>query len=155
MAASILKRTTFIVTNARAAAQFYQDVFGWTIWYDNELAADYRFPPSGAPDQALVHLIVLESGDPQAGKLGLLSYAETPFALAATETRTVVRMGEPILVLNTDDIAGVHDRASAAGATIVTPPVDWTVPGADGAPVALCTVSMFDPNGIYIEVSAR
>lgn len=150
----VLKRTTFIVKNAKESATFYTSVFGWTVWYDNVLGADYRFPPSGAEDKAKVHLIILQAKDPKLGKLGLLQYIDSPFELTEKETRNKVKMGEPILVIETNDIQGVHDRALHAGATIISAPVDWYVPGPkEGSSIHLRTVSFFDPNGIYMEVS--
>jgi len=150
----ILKRTTFIVRDAKASALFYSSVFGWTVWYDNVLEADYRFPPSGANDKAKVHLIILQAHDPKLGKLGLLQYLDSPFEIENLEKRTQVKMGEPILVIESKDVKGVHSRAVEAGATIVSEPVDWYVPGPkEGSTIPLRTVSLFDPNGIYMEVS--
>ena len=150
----IFKRTTFLVRDAEASAAFYKDVFGWTIWYDNSLACDYRFPPSGAPDQAQVRLIILQAKDPKLGKLGLLQYKDAPFDTGAMTQRTKVRNGEPILVIESKDIQGVYERAIAAGGSVITKPVDWYVPAPNGVDkIHLRTVSMFDPNGIYLEVS--
>ena len=75
----VLKRTTFIVADARASAQFYVEVFGWSVWYDNELVADRRFPPTPSGRDERVHLVILETTDPLIGKLGLLQYLESPF----------------------------------------------------------------------------
>ncbi len=154
MDADVLKRTTFIVADAASSASFYQDVFGWTVWYDNLLQADPRFPPSGAPDMAEVRLIILEAADPRIGKLGLLQYLDPPFDTGTIQGRTKIRMGEPILVIETENVDGVYERALAAGASVVTEPVDWEVPAPDGKSVInLRTISLFDPNGIYMEVS--
>lgn len=152
----ILKRTTYIVADAEASAAFYKEVFGWTEWYNNIVKADYRFPPSGAPNMAEVHLIILQAADPKIGKLGLLQYQTPPFDTGTPKNRTMVRMGESILVVETEDVDGVYTRAKAAGAAIVTSPVDWEVPSPDGeSTIHLRTVSFFDPNGIYMEVSAH
>lgn len=154
MDTAILKRTTFIVKDAEASARFYKKVFNWTVWYDNELEADYRFPPSGAKDKARVRLIILQALDPKLGKLGLLQYIDTPFDEGHLAERTKVRMGEPIMVIESEDIEGVYKRAVEEGATVISPPVDWYVPAPDGvAQIHLRTVSLFDPNGIYMEVS--
>jgi len=154
MDTGILKRTTFIVKNAKQSAAFYEAVFGWSIWYDNRLEADHRFPPSGAADKAVVHLIILQAKDPKLGKLGLLQYIDSPFEEETPEVRSRVKMGEPIMVIETKDIEGVHSRAVEAGATIISAPVDWYVPGpSEGSQIHLRTVSFFDPNGIYMEVS--
>jgi catechol 2,3-dioxygenase-like lactoylglutathione lyase family enzyme len=153
---AVLKRTTFIVTDAGASARFYREVFGWTVWYDNVLRADPRFPPSGAAHAAEVRLIILQAEDPKIGKLGLLEYLQPPFDTGCLARRDKVRMGEPILVIECEDVDGVWRRARRAGATVVTEPVDWEVPTPDGAGrIRLRTVSLFDPNGIYMEVSAH
>ncbi len=150
----ILKRTTFIVPDAEKAATFYSMVFGWTIWYNNVLKADERFPPSGAADKAQVKLVILQAIDPKLGKIGFLEYIDPPFDTGFLSNRDKVRMGEPILVIESQDIHGVFERAKAAGAKIITQPVDWYVPDASGeSKIHLRTISMFDPNGIYMEVS--
>jgi predicted enzyme related to lactoylglutathione lyase len=157
----LLKRTTFLVEDAGAAARFYESVFGWKRWYDQRLLADRRFPPTGSDQDAEVRLVILETSDPVIGKLGFLQYIESPFGAEDLRARpgrprSRVRPGEPILVVATKDVDGVHDRAVAAGATVVTPPVDWTVPAPGGAKrIHLRSVSLFDPNGIYLEVSAH
>ncbi len=154
MATDILKRTTFVVADAEKSASFYADVFGWTVWYNHVLKADRRFPPSGAPGDADVRLIILQANDAKIGKLGLLEYLEPAFDSGTLTNRTKIRSGEPILVIETDDVDGVYRRAQAAGANVVTAPVDWTVPAPDGkSTIHLRTISMFDPNGIYMEVS--
>ena len=152
----VLKRTTFIVADARASARFYTEVFGWSIWYDNELVADRRFPPTPSGRDERVQLVILETTDPLIGKLGLLQYLDSPFDTDPPTDRSTVHLGEPVLVVATKDVDGVHERALARGATVVTPPVDWTVPTPDGGgEIHLRTVSLFDPNGIYLEVSAH
>jgi catechol 2,3-dioxygenase-like lactoylglutathione lyase family enzyme len=154
MTSAILKRTTFIVPDAEAAARFYTTVFGWTPWYDHTLAVDGRFPPA-APSGAKAHLVLLQAEDPKIGMLGLMQYLEPPFDTAVKTGRTRVSMGEAILVIQASDLDGICERARAAGANIVTPPVDWEVPSHDGKSVIrLRTMSMFDPNGIYMEVNA-
>lgn len=156
MDTGIFKRTTFIVADAEKSAEFYKNVFGWKVWYDNIVKADHRFPPSGAPDMAEVRLIILEAADPKIGKLGLLEYIDAPFDTGVVENRTKVRMGEPVLVIETENADALHDRAVQAGATIVSAPVDWYVPTPDGqGEIHLRSTSFFDPNGIYMEVSAH
>lgn len=153
---NLLKRTTFIVSDAKASADFYREVFGWSIWYDNIVEADRRFPPSGAPDLAEVRLIILQAEDPKIGKLGLLQYLDPPFDEGVVTGRTKVRMGEPILVVEAEDVDAVYERAVARDANVVTAPVDWEVPAPDGeSTIRLRTISLFDPNGIYMEVSSH
>lgn len=154
MSTDIMKRTTFIVADAQASARFYQEVFGWTIWYDNIVLADHRFPPSGAADKAQVRLIIVEPGGTDLGKLGFLEYLDPPFDVGTPSGRSKVRMGEPILVWNTQDVESLYQRALAANADVVTAPADWTVPAAGGkGETHLRSISLFDPNGIYMEIS--
>lgn len=150
---NLLRRTTFIVADAQRSASFYESVFGWTRFYDHALTAKAGFPPVGPRDEP-VKLVLLKAQDPQIGMLGFLQYVEAPFDTAVPSKRTRVRMGEPILVIQTEDVHGIHARAVAAGATIATPPTDWQVPSPDGRSVIrLRSMSMFDPDGIYSEIN--
>jgi uncharacterized glyoxalase superfamily protein PhnB len=150
---AILRRTTFIVPDANKAAQFYETVFGWTRFYNNPLVAKAGFPPVGPNDEP-ANLVILKAQDPQVGMVGFLQYINPPFDTAVPVNRTKVRMGEAILVVQTDDVDGAHTRALAAGATIAMPPTDWEVPSHDGKGVIrLRTMSMFDPTGVYTEVN--
>lgn len=154
MIGALLKRTTFVVPDAAAAARFYRDVFGYTPWYDNELPVDGRFPPL-APDGSVAHLVILQVEDPKIGMLGFLSYRDFEPADDRRGSPPRLGIGTPILVMESRDLDGVHARAGAAGACVVTPPVTWQVPGRDGGPpITLRAFSMFDPNGIYLEISA-
>ncbi|WP_394972716.1 VOC family protein [uncultured Croceitalea sp.] len=150
---SILRRATFVVPDAEVAAQFYIDVFQWKVWYDDIVHCDERFPPSGAPHLAETRVIILESADPALGKLGFIHYTDAPFDTGLVTKRTKIRVGEPLVVINTTDIDDIYNKAIAAGATVVTTPANWTVPGADGKKIQLRSSSMFDPSGIYLEIS--
>ena len=151
-----LDHVATITNDGDRLKEFYVEVFGWRVWYDNELVADRRFPPTPSGRDERVHLVILETTDPVIGKLGLLQYLDSPFENDAPTGRSTVRLGEPVLVVATKDVDGVHERALARGASVVTAPVDWTVPTPDGAgEIHLRTVSLFDPNGIYLEVSAH
>lgn len=150
----ILKRTTYVVENAAASAKFYEYVFGWTIWYDNKLMADPRFPPFGFDKETEVHLIILQAKDPKLGKLGLLEFIDADSDNKTPEKKSRVNIGDPILVIESEDIEGVYERAVEKGANVITKPVDWYVPGPKpNSKIHLRTVCLFDPNGIYMEVS--
>jgi predicted enzyme related to lactoylglutathione lyase len=149
----ILRRTTFVVADAEAAAGFYEHVFGWTRFYDQSLVARAGLPPAG-PADAPVKLVLLKAQDPHIGMLGFLQYLEPPFDTGTLVNRTRVRLGEAMLVIQTADVDGIHARAVARGATIVVAPLDWQVPAHDGKGVIrLRSLSMFDPQGIYSEVN--
>ena len=150
---SILRRTTFVVADAEGAARFYESVFGWTRFYDHELVARAGFPPVGPGDEP-VKLVMLKAEDPLIGMLGFLQYLEPPFDTGVLQQRSKVRMGEPILVIQTEDVQGVYERSVDGGASICKPPTDWSVPSHDGSSVIkLRSMSMFDPQGIYSEIN--
>jgi catechol 2,3-dioxygenase-like lactoylglutathione lyase family enzyme len=155
MTPGLLKRTTFIVRDAEAQADFYAAVFGFSRWYDHELAVDRRYPPTGAPDGARARLIICQAQDPQVGMIGFLQFLD-----AALEARPSgdgqLRIGDPVLVLNVADVDDTHARAVAAGARISSPPTVWEVPQRDGPGVTrLKMLCLFDPEGHYCEVSTR
>jgi catechol 2,3-dioxygenase-like lactoylglutathione lyase family enzyme len=110
MTPGLLKRTTFIVRDAEAQADFYAAVFGFSRWYDHELAVDHRYPPTGAPDGARARLIICQAQDPQVGMIGFLQFLD-----AALEARPggdgQLRIGDPVLVLNVADVDDTHARA--------------------------------------------
>ncbi|MFO1425968.1 MAG: VOC family protein [Steroidobacteraceae bacterium] len=150
---SILRRTTFVVPDANAAAKFYEHVFGWTRFYDHSLVAKKGFPPV-SPNDEPVKLVILKAQDPHIGMIGFLQYVDPPFDTAVPVNRSKVRMGEAILVIQTPDVDGVYERARVSGATIAVPPTTWEVPSHDGKSVIrLRTMSMFDPTGVYSEVN--
>ncbi len=153
MAGNLFKRTTFIVPDAEAAAAFYTSVFGWSVYYDNELPVDHRFPPA-APDGAMARLIILDTAGGDLGRFGLLQYLDPPFDTVIETNRSKVRMGEPIMVIDCQDVDRVYQRAESNGANVVSPPTDWEVPSADGkGTIKLRIMSMFDPWGHYMEIA--
>jgi catechol 2,3-dioxygenase-like lactoylglutathione lyase family enzyme len=153
MTYGILRRTTFVVGDAEVSARFYEEVFGWTRFYDHRLAVHAAFPPAG-PHNAPAHLVILKAEDPNIGMVGFLQYLDPPFDTAVPVNRSKVRMGEAILVIQTRDVDGIHRRAVAQGANVISPPLDWEVPSHDGSSVIrLRTMSMFDGNGIYSEIN--
>ena len=146
----ILKRTTYIVGDAEKAAKRYEHLFGWTRYYDNELPVDGRFPPV-APDQTHARLIMLKADDPQIGMLGFMSY----IGFTPPDARGPMGLGSSVLVIQTDDILGIAERAKAIEGMTIHGPVEWEVPAASGGKLILHTLSATDPDGIYFEASAR
>ncbi len=153
----VLLRSTFIVRDIEAAIRFYQDVFGWRVAYDNVLAVDRRFPPA-APDGAPCRLVIFagEGPDAEIGGIGFMQYVEHPTRPGPDKHRGTVGQGEAILVVKSDDPDATYERVKKTDAVVVAPPTDWTVPGpAPGQVIRLRTMSLFDPNGIYLEVNFK
>jgi predicted enzyme related to lactoylglutathione lyase len=147
----VLKRTTFVVGDADSVARRYEHIFGWTRYYDERLAVDYRFPPI-APDGTRAHLIMLRTVDPKIGMLGLLSYEDFD---PPDRRQPGLGIGSSVLVVECEDVMQTASLAKEAGGLQVVGPVEWLVPGACGSPITLRTVSIYDPDGLYWEVSQR
>ena len=151
----IIRRTSFVVRDAKSTAQFYQDVFGWSRFYNNETPVDARFPPC-APDAALARIVILKADDPYIGMIGFMEYVDFNPDDATDKEKTILGIGDPILVIETQDIEDTYAKAKAAKARLVTEPIKWTVKDYSGEGlIHLCTFSFFDPNGIYVEVNTR
>lgn len=152
---SIIRRTSFIVTDADATADFYEQIFGWSRFYDNETPVGQYFPPC-APDQTPAKIIIMKADDPYIGMIGFMEYVGFAPDVRVSASRTSLGVGDAILVVETKDIKAVHAKAEASPARIVTAPVEWTVTDYSGDGVIhLATFSFFDPNGIYVEVNSR
>ena len=147
----ILKRTTFIVADAEAAAQRYEFLFGFTRYYNNELPVDGRFPPV-APDQTPAHLVMLKAEDPKIGMLGFMSYIGFTPPKAQTGQMGI---GSSVLVLQTQDTNAVYERAKTIEGMTIYGPEEWEVPAAAGGKLKLHTLSAIDPDGIYFECSSQ
>jgi predicted enzyme related to lactoylglutathione lyase len=147
-----LRRITWITADAERMADFYGQLFGMRRWYDQPLAVDHRFPPTGLADAAPARLIICQAEDPLVGMIGFLQYQDLP--ARPPRAPDLLGVGDYVLVFNTDDVAALADRAVAAGGRIATPPQVWEVPAQNGSGMKkLCMMSLFDPEGRYLEVS--
>ena len=151
----VLLRTTFIVADIEAAVTFYTEVFGWRVIYDTVLNVDARYPPA-APEGARSQLTILQAEDPDIGGIGFMRYLDDPIPEGPSKHRKRLSQGEAILVIRSANPDAIHERIKKTDAVIVSPPCDWKVPGPEpGQVIRLRTMSLFDPNGIYLEVNLK
>jgi catechol 2,3-dioxygenase-like lactoylglutathione lyase family enzyme len=149
----VLLRSTFIVGDIDAAIGFYSAVFSWRLAYDNVLAVDRRFPPAAA-DGAAARLVFFQGDDPEIGGIGFMKYLHHQMPPGPSKHRKTVGEGEAILVVKSADPDATHQKILRTEAVVVAPPSDWTVPSpVPGQVIRLRTMSLFDPNGIYLEVN--
>lgn len=152
--ATVLRRTTLIVRDLEASLRFYRDVFGFTVWYDSEIAVGGEVLPAGKPG-ALTRVVILKAEDPRVGMIGLMQYLDPPLDHPA-QRGPRMGIGDIVFVMETDDLPGVHARLKDHDARIHCPPLDWEVPNPAGGPsIKLTTLSFFDPDGYFIEVNAK
>ena len=152
---NLLLRSTFIVNDIEAAISFYTTVFDWRVVYDTTLAVDNRYPPA-APNGAACRLVLIQAADPEIGGIGFMRYLEHQIPAGPDKTRKALRQGEAILVIKSSDPDAIYERVKRTAAVVIAPPADWTVPGPKpGQIIRLRTMSLFDPNGIYMEVNLK
>ncbi len=152
---AILRRTSFVTDDADKIARFYEDIFGWSRFYDNETPVDARFPPC-APDAALARLIILKAQDPDIGMVGFMEYIGFKPEISTNKAKTKLGIGDPILVVESYDIDEAYKRVLKTDAHVVSEPINWTVKNYTGdGLIYLRTFSFFDPIGTYVEVNIR
>ena len=150
---NIVKRTTLIVRDADRSLAFYRDVLGLTVWYDDEIVLGGVTLPVGARGDR-TRLVIMRADDPLVGMIGLLQFTAPPLPAPAAERRTL-GIGDVVFVMQTDDVHAVHARLVQWGARVQAPPHAFEVRGADGAPLRMTTVSFWDPDGYFFEISQR
>jgi len=153
MANSIIKRTTLIVRDMEKSSVWYQEVFGMTIYYDDEVILSGNGMAAGKKDD-VTHLIILKCDDPVIGMIGLLQWVK-PLWPAPEEVPTAVDYGLPTFVVDTDNVQEVYEKALALDTNIHSKPHEWSVRGATGDMINFIGMSLFDPDGHFFEVNQR
>lgn len=155
MPANELLRPTFIIADMDAAVAFYTSVFGWQVVFDQVIKVDERYPPA-APHNARSRLTVFQIDDPELGTLGFMQYMDHEIPAGPSKFRKKLGQGEGILVIRSNDVDGCYERILKTDAVVIGAPADWEVLGErPGEVIKLRTLSLCDPNGIYLEVNHR
>ncbi|GAA1749138.1 VOC family protein [Nonomuraea bangladeshensis] len=151
---SLLSRISVVVLDIDPLIDFYRWTFGWEVVIDAEYGGDADFPTiAGPPEQATFRIVYL-SDDQATPRIGFLAYTDPPFDPAPRPPRTALGDRDVILAVSTDDIAGVVERAAAAGAEILRGPSVREYRSLDGSSVQrVYMASFFDPDGHYVEVN--
>lgn len=147
----IVKRTTLMVRDVEAAANWYASVFGMTRWMDVPFTLSGRMLAVGSKgDQT--RLVIMKAEHDVVGMIGLLEWLE-PKQEAPVEIPKRVAFGSPIFVVAAQDCVATTERASAAGSHVYCQPHPWTVNGANGQPKQMIGASFFDLDGYFYEVN--
>jgi catechol 2,3-dioxygenase-like lactoylglutathione lyase family enzyme len=148
-----LKRTTLIVRDVRRSVEFYRDVLGLAVWYDDEIVLGGKGLAAGKRGDR-TRLVIMKAQDPVIGMIGLLQFTDPTLPGPAGE-RTRLGIGDVVFVMQTDDVKAVHERLVAWGARIHAEPHDFVVRGADGVEVSMSTLSFWDPDDYFFEINER
>jgi catechol 2,3-dioxygenase-like lactoylglutathione lyase family enzyme len=150
---NIVKRTTLIVHDAGRSLQFYRDVLGMSVWYDDEIVLSGRgLAAGGAGDRT--RLVIMRGLDPVIGMIGLLQWVEPALPRPAGE-RDRLGIGDVVFVTQSDDVHEVYRRLQAWGARIFAAPHEFRVRGADGQELVMTSISFWDPDGYFFEMNQR
>jgi catechol 2,3-dioxygenase-like lactoylglutathione lyase family enzyme len=152
-----IKRTTLIVRDIQASVEFYTQIMGLKVWYDQEMEVGGQVLPAGEPG-ARVRVAILQGNDPEVGMLGVMQYLDPRIADPGPYA-THIGTGTAMLVAGAEDVnviaARMRDAGDRFGHTVHCPPQHDEVPGADGQTIVLTTMSFFDPDGYFYELNTR
>jgi len=151
MAETIVRRTTLIVADLEKSRAFYQHILGMTVFWEDDFVLSGKGLPADDP-YAKTHLVILKCQDPSIGMIGLLEFIDPPLQKPASQHDTL-QIGDIVLLLSVDDVNQVYEDIKGQGYRIVAAPHEWEVPGADGAPMRLRTLSLFDRDGYFVELN--
>ena len=91
---NVLKRTTLIVRDAGRSAQFYREVLGLSVWYDDEIVLGGRGLAAGRRGDR-TRLVIMKAEDPVIGMIGLLQFTDPPLPEPEGE-RTRLGIGDVV-----------------------------------------------------------
>jgi catechol 2,3-dioxygenase-like lactoylglutathione lyase family enzyme len=149
---TIVKRTTLIVRDLERSLAFYRDVLGFSVWYDDEIVLSGVGLAAGKQGDR-TRLVIVKAQDPVVGMIGLLQF--TAPELPAPPLRERLGVGDVVFVMQTDDVHAVHERAVAFGTRIHAAPHRFEVTGATGEPLKMTSLSVWDPDGYFVEINQR
>jgi catechol 2,3-dioxygenase-like lactoylglutathione lyase family enzyme len=118
-----MSRATIIVRDQDESLKLYRDILGLRVRADKTYD-DARFNQIlGVKGQA-IKVKILQAGDVVYGNLGLFELAgPAKPASAAPSKETGTRPGDVAVVFLTSDIDGIAAKVTAAGYTIISPPM--------------------------------
>jgi len=151
----VIRRTTLVVADVTRALEFYRDTLGLIVISDQMMKIDANVLPAGEPN-ALARVVFLRSDALETGMIGLLGFVDPPLA-APGEPSKELGIGDALLVASATDqpLEILYDRIRTSRGRIHAPPDADEVIGADGSVIKLTTLSLFDPDGFFMELNER
>ncbi|MGA0054645.1 MAG: VOC family protein [Steroidobacteraceae bacterium] len=148
----LVKRTTLIVRDIERSIEFYRDVLGMTVWYDDEIVLSGVGLAAGAKGDR-TRLVIMQGPDPVLGMIGLLEF--TAPRLPEPSRRERLGIGDIVFVMQGRDLQGVFERAQQHGFRIHAAPHEFNVKGANGQQLCMTSLSLWDPDDYFIEYNQR
>lgn len=156
-ATDVVRRTTLIVHDVEASIRFYRDVLGFELWLDNPGKVSASSLPSRAKLGDPSRFVIMKGRQPWVGMIGLLQYgaARQPPGLRAATVPKRLNPGAAVLMIETQDLAGIHARMLKASTPIFRAPESSEVTGAGGARWTAKFLFAWDPDGHLLEINQR
>ncbi len=151
MVQTINKRTTLIISNMKRSREFYEDCLGMTVYYDDEVIVSGDGLPAGEPGSR-THLVILRCQDPVIGMIGLLEFLEPRLPEPAVSKRRL-GIGDTVFVMDVDDVDAVYEKLVANEFKLYATPHEWEIRAANGQMKRMRSISLFDPDGYFIELN--
>ena len=147
---TVMRRTTLLVFDIERSIRFYE-ILGYTLWLNGPWG---RVSPGGLPVEGVRpgdpnRLVIMKGKDPYLGMVGLLQQGP-----ARRAPRFALRRGDPILMIEIADMAGVEARLRAAGFTIQKGPETSHIKSVSDEWDAKF-MFVVDPDGHMLELTER
>jgi catechol 2,3-dioxygenase-like lactoylglutathione lyase family enzyme len=150
-----LSRASIFVRDLEASLALYRDILGLRVRVDRALDGE-RFDQIMGTRGVKARVRILQSGDTVYGNVGLFELAgESRPASSAPAQDRFAHTGDFAVVFLTNDIAGITARVTAAGYTIIAPPMvlfpDANQPDAKQKEQSL-EMMFRDPDGVLVNL---
>lgn len=148
-----VRRTTIIVRDMARTLALYRDVIGLKVNYDAVVTTSGVALPAGQPGSK-VRLVLVNSNDPWVGWLGFMEWLDPRLPDPGPYPKRI-GIGDPVIVMNTDDVDGrCAAAAKSPGVTMTAEPRMQEYPGRNGGPaIKVKGCNFFDPDGTLIEMN--
>ena len=140
MSVTAIRHTGIVVSDMETSLPFYRDLLGLEPWWDQIEEGPFMEAVT-AVSGARVHTVKLKS--PDGVSIELLQYLNTPKPVPRLTNSNDVGCNH--VALQVSDLAGLYEKAVAAGIRFNTPPI---LAGGGKAKVTYCR----DPEGVLLEL---
>ena len=147
---TVVRRVTLLVHDIDKSIAFYRDAIGFSVWLENKGKSGGDLPtldPVGTPS----HFVIMKGRDPWLGMVGLLQYGEKKTA----PKKEMIGPGDAVLMMETSDVAGIHERLKKGGYRIVREPRTSEITFGDGSKGLATFLFCMDPDGHVLEINQR